>query len=67
MSRAYIEVRINIARRELEYWQNLLRNKSCDDCKEFQQGVCNKAGGVRPPPDIIKTGCPEWDWDEIPF
>lgn len=67
MSRAVIEVRINIARREMEYWQNLLRDKSCNDCEHFQQDVCKLAGGQRPPPDVQKVGCDSWSWDEIPF
>lgn len=67
MSTAYIQVRINIARREVEYWQNLLRDKSCADCKNFQSGGCELAGGQTPPLDVQKTGCPEWSWDEIPF
>ena len=67
MSRAYIEVRINIARREVEYWQNLLRNKSCEDCANFQENGCKLANGLTPPPEVIKTGCDSWDWDCIPF
>ena len=67
MSRAYVEVRLNIARRELEYWQNLIRDKSCNDCTQFRQNGCALAGGVRPPPEVEKVGCDSWDWDEIPF
>lgn len=67
MSRAVIEVRINIARREVEYWQNLLRDKSCNDCQHFQQNGCVLANGMRPPPEVEKVGCDSWDWDQIPF
>jgi len=67
MSRALIEVRINIARREVEYWQNLLRNKSCLDCENFEGNACKLAGGVTPPPDVQKVGCDSWEWDCIPF
>ncbi len=67
MSRAVIEVRINIARRELEYWQNILRNKSCHDCENYQEYGCKLANGVRPPPEVEKVGCDSWEWDCIPF
>lgn len=67
MSRAYIEVRINIARREVEYWQNLLRDKSCTDCVQFQNSSCKLANGITPPPEVQKVGCDSWDWDQIPF
>ena len=67
MSRAYIEVRINIARREVEYWQNLLRDKSCNDCIHFQERGCKLANGMTPPAEVIAKGCDSWDWDTIPF
>lgn len=67
MTRALIEVRINIARREMEYWQNLLRDKSCNDCQNFQQNGCKLAGGVTPPAEVVKVGCDSWSWDSIPF
>lgn len=67
MSRAVIEVRINIARREMEYWQNILRDKSCEDCTNFQEGGCKLANGIKPPPEVVKVGCDSWEWDEIPL
>lgn len=67
MSAAYIQVRINIARREVEYWQNLLRDKSCKDCEHYQEFGCKLAEGVRPPPEVEKVGCASWEWDCIPF
>lgn len=67
MSRAVIEVRINIARREMEYWQNILRNKSCYDCENYQEYGCKLANGLRPPPEVEKVGCDSWEWDCIPF
>ncbi len=67
MSRALIEVRINLARREMEYWQKVLREKSCEDCEHFFAKGCKLAGGVRPPPEVEKVGCDSWSWDEIPF
>lgn len=62
-----IQVKINVARREMEYWQGILATKSCKDCINFQGGACSLANGVTPPPEVQKTGCPQWDWDEIPF
>lgn len=62
-----IEVKIACAQREMDYWRNILRGKSCEDCTNFQQGGCQLANGLRPPPEVVKAGCPEWTWDEIPF
>ena len=67
MSTAYIHLRINIARRELESWQKLLRDKSCNDCEHYQGYACNLANGVRPPPEVEKVGCDSWEWDGVPF
>jgi hypothetical protein len=66
MRAAEIQVKVNIARREMEYWQSLLKNKSCGECQNFQQGTCLKFNA--PPPEGAKQpGCDEWSWDEIPF
>lgn len=67
MSPLEINVKINIARREMEFWQGILRDKSCKDCINFPEGVCKLAGGQVPPPDVQKVGCPAWEYDEIPF
>lgn len=67
MTPAEIQVKINIARREMEYWQNVLRDKSCEDCRQWQHRGCGMAGGAEPPPEIVKVGCDAWSWDEIPF
>lgn len=67
MKKIEIEVKINVARREMEYWQRILRDKSCEDCQHFQQRGCTLANGLQPPLEVVKTGCPEWNWDEIPF
>jgi hypothetical protein len=67
MKPAEIQVKINIARREMEYWQGLLNNKCCKECKHFETGVCALAGGIMPPVEVQKTGCPEWCWCCIPF
>lgn len=62
-----IEVKINIARREMEYWQGILARKGCRDCQNFQAGGCELAEGQTPPPEVQAKGCPEWNWDCIPF
>lgn len=67
MTIALIQVRINIARREMEYWQNILRDKLCEDCENFQHNGCKLAGGIAPPPEVQKVGCDSWVYDEIPF
>jgi len=64
---AEIQVKINVLRRELQWWENVLAKKSCMDCKQWQHRGCGLAGGVEPPPEVVKTACPQWDWDEIPF
>ncbi len=67
MSPAEIQVRINIARREMNMWQEILQKKSCIDCIHWQHRGCGLAGGVEPPAEVVKAACPEWSWDEIPF
>lgn len=61
-----IEVKIGLARREMEYWQGILKNKVCGECQNFQQGNCLKFN-ARPPGGDKEPGCDEWSWDEIPF
>jgi hypothetical protein len=63
---AEIQVKVNIARREMEYWQGILKNKVCGECQNFQQGNCLKFN-ARPPGGDKEPGCDEWSWDEIPF
>ena len=67
MTPAEIQVKINIAQREADYWRNLLRDKSCKDCKHFPSGGCELAGGIKPPAEVQKVGCDSWKWDSIPF
>lgn len=67
MRPAEIQVKINIAQREADYWRNVLKNKGCHDCINFQRNACELANGQTPPLDVQKVGCPEWTWDEIPF
>lgn len=67
MTPAEIQVRINIARREMQMWQEILEKKNCKDCKQWMHPGCGAAGGIVPPVEVVKSGCPEWAWDEIPF
>lgn len=62
-----IEVKIACARREMEHWQNILAQKSCRNCVNFHHPGCRLAGGIMPPPEVVKVGCPEWAFDCIPF
>lgn len=61
-----IQVKIGLARREMEYWEGILKGKKCSDCQDFQQGVCAKYN-AEPPAEVQATGCDEWNWDQIPF
>lgn len=67
MKPSEIKVKISMARREMQWWEGVLAKKSCIDCIHFHGGGCRLANGQTPPPDIQKTGCPEWTWDEVPF
>lgn len=64
-----IQTRIAALRGELKLWEGVLSDRSCQHCVHFGAAVCNHpdAGGVAPPPEVQKTGCPCWEYDEIPF
>jgi len=62
-----IQVKVNIAQREADYWRQILRDKACKNCVEWEGNTCRLAGHITPPPDVQKTGCPEWTYDQIPF
>lgn len=68
MTPGEIEVKINFLSREIQYWRGILANKSCRSCEHFDNGYsCGLTNGVAPPPEVQKTGCPQWAWDQIPF
>ncbi len=67
MTPAEIQVKINLARREMAFWQEILERKGYNDCKQWKQPGCNLAGEIVPPAEVVKVGCPEWAWDQIPF
>jgi hypothetical protein len=67
MRPAEIQVKINLARREMEYWQGVLKNKSCKECEHGQRsGWCSKHE-ASPPQEVQLSGCDDWCWCEIPF
>jgi hypothetical protein len=62
-----IQIKINLARREVEYWQGVLANKTCGECNHFSRsGTCSKYNAA-PPDGEKQPGCDDWDWNEIPF
>lgn len=62
-----IEVKVNMARREMDYWKDIIKNKGCKSCQHFSSGSCDLADGATPPPEVQATGCDSWAWDCIPF
>ena len=61
-----IRVKIKVLMNEAQIWSDILEKKSCRDCQEFLGNECRKYN-AEPPPEVVKTGCDEWNWDEIPF
>ncbi len=66
MKQGEIRVKIKALMNEAQMWSDILEKKSCADCQQFQEGVCQK-WNAEPPEETIKSGCEEWNWDEIPF
>ena len=66
MTPAEIQVKINLARREMEFWQGVLADKRCGNCKHFAEGMCHKFQ-AEPPQGGKEPGCEAWSWDSIPF
>jgi len=66
MRTAEIEIKINIARREMQFWQGVLADRRCGNCTEYAQGICHKYQAM-PPAGDKQPGCDDWDWDQIPF
>jgi hypothetical protein len=62
-----IRERISFHEAECRTWREILAKKSCQTCEHWTQRACNLAGGVEPPPDVQRTGCPSWAYDLIPF
>lgn len=61
-----IRIKIRALGAEQKMWQDIIDKKSCNDCTQYSQGVCQH-WQAEPPPEVVKAGCDEWNWDEIPF
>ena len=61
-----IRIKIKSLMGEVQMWSDILEKKSCNDCTQYQQGVCHH-WNAEPPKEVVKVGCEEWNWDEIPF
>lgn len=67
MKRIAIIEKVEDAKKELAMWQRLAE-AGCGDCEHYGCVTgCALAGGVKPPPEVIAKGCPEWVWDGVPF
>lgn len=66
MRPAEIEVKINLARREMEFWQGVLADKRCGNCIQLVDGMCSKYQAI-PPAGLKEPACEDWSWDSIPF
>ena len=67
MTEAEIQVKINIAQREANYWREVLASRSCKNCSQCTHPGCGLADGAEPPPEVVQFGCDAWSWDGIPF
>jgi len=62
-----IQVKISIARREMEYWQGVLSDRSCKECEHgLSSNWCSKHE-ASPPKEVQASGCDDWAWNCIPF
>lgn len=66
MTPAEIQVKINIAQREADYWRGILADKRCGNCLNMEGGMCKKYNAT-PPEGMKQPGCEVWCWDSIPF
>lgn len=49
-----------------EFVEKMPAKKSCATCLSWNGSACVKAG-CTPPKEVQDTGCPEYDWDTVPF
>jgi hypothetical protein len=66
MTPAEIQVKINIAQREADFWRGVLADKRCGNCIQWTGGMCDKYKAT-PPDGQMQPGCADWSWDDIPF
>lgn len=51
---------------ESDEYRRMLAKASCNNCNHWTRQSCAKFEAV-PPPDVQKTGCDDYEFDEIPF
>jgi hypothetical protein len=68
MKPAEIEIKVALARKEMQYWQEILNDRRCGNCMQYNpsSGMCGKYEAV-PPEGAKQPGCEDWEYDEIPF
>jgi hypothetical protein len=66
MRPAEIQVKINIAQREADFWRGILADKRCGNCEHYKDDICSQYQ-AEPPGKAQEPGCDEWSWDSIPF
>lgn len=67
MKAGEIRIKIKALMGEAQMWSDILEKKSCMDCTRFSPEHVCMHWNAEPPPEVKKTGCDEWKWDEIPF
>lgn len=68
MDEKAIRDRIRMHEREAVLWREILNKRSCKSCEHWLiVGGCALAEGSEPPAEVQKTGCPAWEYDEVPF
>lgn len=66
MKKLELQSKIELYRRELAHLESI--QVGCESCDYFSRGLCDLAQPpMRPPAEIIPVGCPQWEWDHIPF
>jgi hypothetical protein len=68
MTRTELGIRIDLHQRELKFLESI--PVGCSTCKNYSTADraprCEKFN-AHPPPEVIRDGCDEWVYDEIPF
>lgn len=59
-----LNIKMDLYRRELKRLEGI--ETSCHQCDHFERGKCRKFEAT-PPPEFLKAGCEEWEWNGIPF
>jgi hypothetical protein len=69
MTEQDIKKRITMHEQEILHWRRVLATKGCNSCQHYAMTAraCLLADGAIPPPDVVRTGCPSWLYDPIPF